>query len=103
MDEYCDHFSQPCGDRASHFLTVLEIDTHAVVCSQIWIHVPFERKDKETGEAKPILRVVLDKKSMINLVRSYNDQAETALIVARCKRTLSLSRFVYTHYAFRKL
>jgi len=37
----------------------------------IWIHVPFERADKATGKAKPHLEVVIEKKSMINLVQAY--------------------------------
>ena len=36
---------------------------------QIWIHVPFERTDKATGQKKPTLEVVIEKKSMVNLVR----------------------------------
>ncbi|EKM56905.1 uncharacterized protein PHACADRAFT_254282 [Phanerochaete carnosa HHB-10118-sp] len=38
----------------------------------IWIHVPFERTDKATGEKKPHLQVVIEKKSMINLVQAYS-------------------------------
>ncbi|KIP06316.1 hypothetical protein PHLGIDRAFT_107168 [Phlebiopsis gigantea 11061_1 CR5-6] len=38
----------------------------------IWIHVPFERVDKETGKQKPALEVVIEKKSMINLVQAYS-------------------------------
>ncbi|KAI0795469.1 Bestrophin, RFP-TM, chloride channel-domain-containing protein [Abortiporus biennis] len=33
----------------------------------IWIHVPFDRIDKATGEKKSKLHVVIEKKSMINL------------------------------------
>ncbi|GJE86689.1 Bestrophin, RFP-TM, chloride channel-domain-containing protein [Phanerochaete sordida] len=38
----------------------------------IWIHVPFDRVDKATGEKKPHLQVVIEKKSMINLVQAYS-------------------------------
>ncbi|GJE93964.1 Bestrophin, RFP-TM, chloride channel-domain-containing protein [Phanerochaete sordida] len=38
----------------------------------IWIHVPFERVDKDTGEKKPYLQVVIEKKSMISLVQAYS-------------------------------
>lgn len=36
---------------------------------QIWIHVPSEREDKVTKEKKPLLESVIEKKSIINLVR----------------------------------
>ncbi|KIP01661.1 hypothetical protein PHLGIDRAFT_340523 [Phlebiopsis gigantea 11061_1 CR5-6] len=38
----------------------------------IWIHVPFERTDKATGQKKPTLEVVIEKKSMVNLVQAYS-------------------------------
>ncbi|KAJ3519224.1 hypothetical protein NM688_g9332 [Phlebia brevispora] len=38
----------------------------------IWIHVPFDRVDKATGQKKPTLQVVIEKKSMINLVQAYS-------------------------------
>ena len=38
---------------------------------QIWIHVPFERTDKKTGERKSTLEIVIEKKSMVNLVQAY--------------------------------
>ncbi|KAI0088809.1 UPF0187-domain-containing protein [Irpex rosettiformis] len=38
----------------------------------IWIHVPFERVNKATGEKRPHLEVVIEKKSMINLVQAYS-------------------------------
>ncbi|KAI0337625.1 UPF0187-domain-containing protein [Trametopsis cervina] len=38
----------------------------------IWIQVPFERTNKATGQKKPHLEVVIEKKSMINLVQAYS-------------------------------
>lgn len=38
---------------------------------QIWIHVPFERIDKKTGQQKSTLEIVIEKKSMVNLVQAY--------------------------------
>ncbi|KAI0691844.1 UPF0187-domain-containing protein [Cytidiella melzeri] len=38
----------------------------------IWIVVPFDRVDKATGEKKSHLEVVIEKKSMINLVQAYS-------------------------------
>ncbi|KAI0776370.1 Bestrophin, RFP-TM, chloride channel-domain-containing protein [Irpex lacteus] len=38
----------------------------------IWIHVPFDRVNKATGEKRPHLEVVIEKKSMINLVQAYS-------------------------------
>ena len=38
---------------------------------QIWIHVPFERTDKKTGQQKSTLEIVIEKKSMVNLVQAY--------------------------------
>ncbi|KAI0684547.1 UPF0187-domain-containing protein [Cytidiella melzeri] len=38
----------------------------------IWIVVPFDRVNKATGEKKPHLEVVIEKKSMINLVQAYS-------------------------------
>ncbi|KAI0367174.1 UPF0187-domain-containing protein [Pilatotrama ljubarskyi] len=37
----------------------------------IWVHVPFERVDKKTGQQKSILEVSIEKKSMVNLVQAY--------------------------------
>ncbi|KAI0646104.1 UPF0187-domain-containing protein [Trametes meyenii] len=38
----------------------------------IWVHVPFERMDKKTGEQKSILEISIEKKSMVNLVQAYS-------------------------------
>ncbi|KAI0634951.1 UPF0187-domain-containing protein [Trametes polyzona] len=38
----------------------------------IWVHVPFERVDKKTGEQKSILEISIEKKSMVNLVQAYS-------------------------------
>ncbi|KAI0353376.1 UPF0187-domain-containing protein [Trametes cingulata] len=37
----------------------------------IWVHVPFERVDKKTGQQKSVLEVSIEKKSMVNLVQAY--------------------------------
>ena len=39
---------------------------------QIWIHVPFERTNKKTGQQKSVLEITIEKKSMINLVQAYS-------------------------------
>ena len=52
--------------------------------------MPFERKDKATGENKPHLQVVIEKKSMINLVRVANVGSGlplTRTLFDRCKPT----------------
>lgn len=36
---------------------------------KIWIHVPFQQVDKATGEPKPLLKIMIEKRSMINLVQ----------------------------------
>ncbi|TBU24104.1 Bestrophin, RFP-TM, chloride channel-domain-containing protein [Dichomitus squalens] len=41
------------------------------IAQVIWIHVPFERIDKKTGQRRSNLEVVIEKKSMINLVQAY--------------------------------
>ncbi|KAI0076497.1 UPF0187-domain-containing protein [Panus rudis PR-1116 ss-1] len=38
----------------------------------IWIHVPFERTDKTTGEKKPMLEVMIEKKTMVNLIQAFS-------------------------------
>lgn len=38
----------------------------------IWIHVPFERMNKKTGQQKSVLEITIEKKSMINLVQAYS-------------------------------
>ncbi|PSR71403.1 hypothetical protein PHLCEN_2v12670 [Hermanssonia centrifuga] len=38
----------------------------------IWIHVPFDRVDKASGMKKATLPIVIEKKSMINLVQAYS-------------------------------
>lgn len=40
---------------------------------QIWIHVPFDRVDKTTNQKRPMLRVIIEKKSMVNLVRLLDE------------------------------
>ena len=35
---------------------------------QIWVHVPTHRTDKKTGEKISTLHVIIEKKSMVNLV-----------------------------------
>ncbi|TFK91914.1 UPF0187-domain-containing protein [Polyporus arcularius HHB13444] len=37
----------------------------------IWVHVPFDRVDKKTGQPKSKLEVIIEKKSMVNLVQAY--------------------------------
>ncbi|KAI0764012.1 UPF0187-domain-containing protein [Trametes elegans] len=37
----------------------------------IWIHVPFQRVDKQTGQQKSTIEVAIEKKSMVNLVQAY--------------------------------
>ncbi|KAI9058064.1 UPF0187-domain-containing protein [Trametes sanguinea] len=38
----------------------------------IWVHVPFERVDKQTKQQKSVLEVTIEKKSMVNLVQAYS-------------------------------
>ncbi|KAH9941269.1 Bestrophin, RFP-TM, chloride channel-domain-containing protein [Epithele typhae] len=38
----------------------------------IWIHVPFDRTDKKTGQPKSQLEIVIEKKSMVNLIQAYS-------------------------------
>ncbi|CAL1709226.1 unnamed protein product [Somion occarium] len=38
----------------------------------IWLHVPFDRVDKATGNKKPMLEVMIEKKSMINLIQAFS-------------------------------
>lgn len=38
----------------------------------IWIHVPFERTDKVTGEVRTTLHMMIEKKSMVNLVQAFS-------------------------------
>ncbi len=38
---------------------------------QIWLHVPFERINKKTGEPMSTLEITIEKKTMVNLVNAY--------------------------------
>jgi len=38
----------------------------------IWIHVPFDRTDKTTGEVRSTLHMMIEKKSMVNLVQAFS-------------------------------
>ncbi len=49
-----------------------DLDLWSVARAQIWIHVPFERVDKRTGQQKSVLEITIEKKSMINLVQAYS-------------------------------
>lgn len=42
-----------------------------ILAQVIWIHVPFERTNKDTKEKMSHLQVVIEKKSMINLIQAY--------------------------------
>jgi predicted membrane chloride channel (bestrophin family) len=42
------------------------------IAMNIWVHVPHERVDKVTKEKVPTIKVVVEKKSMINLVQAYS-------------------------------
>lgn len=69
MDQHCHRVAESFTDRMS---SLPSFPCHRELTPslyQIWIHVPSDRTDKNTGEKKPILQVVLEKKSMINLVR----------------------------------
>ena len=48
--------------------------------SQIWIHVPFERVDKKTGQTKSTLEMVIEKKSMVNLVQAYSVSVKVCIL-----------------------
>jgi ion channel-forming bestrophin family protein len=41
--------------------------------------VPFERVNKTTGEKRPHLEVVIEKKTMINLVQAYSVSVKVLL------------------------
>lgn len=49
---------------------------------QIWIHVPLDRKNKETGEQIPPLALAIEKKSMVNLVRTLVSDSRVVLCIA---------------------
>ena len=51
---------------------------------QIWIHVPFERIDKKTGQQKSTLEIVIEKKSMINLVQAYSVSVKVFSMFCSC-------------------
>ncbi|KAI0330090.1 UPF0187-domain-containing protein [Cubamyces sp. BRFM 1775] len=38
----------------------------------IWVHVPFQRIDKATGQQKSVLEISIEKKSMVNIVQAYS-------------------------------
>ncbi|TCD62726.1 hypothetical protein EIP91_006524 [Steccherinum ochraceum] len=37
----------------------------------IWIHVPFERVDKKTGQPMSHLKIIIEKKTMVNLIQAF--------------------------------
>ena len=68
MDEYRYSVTESSADCVSSIPSFPACQNPERSTRQIWIHVPFERVDKATGKSKPLLEVVIEKKSMINLV-----------------------------------
>lgn len=68
MDQHCHRLQKSSADCTSSIPSSYPRQTLYRSAFQIWIHVPTERVNKATNQPKPLLQVVIEKKSMINLV-----------------------------------
>lgn len=68
VDEHCHRLKEFSADCRSSIPSSHPCQTLYRSAFQIWIHVPMDRVNKATNQPKPLLQVVIEKKSMINLV-----------------------------------